>query len=159
MKPNRKPKKKGIAYHDTQNPVHGYINMNLIKYIRQKRENLSSNLCLPLVAGVIDNKDLSKTTSGHAKPQSLAFFVPKFCLTSQVGNTKAQTHLNPFTGLNRHTYAHSVTSYGGVTLQNIKAFGRICRAVTSSTESEPRHPMTFHSVVSTQKLLGVASNG
>lgn len=130
--------------------------MNLIKYIRQKRENLSSNLCLPLVAGVIDNKDLSKLVSGHAKPQLLAFFVPKFCLTSQVGNTKAQTHLNPFTGLNRHTYAHSVTSYGGVTLQNIKAFRRICRAVTVCTESEPRHPLRNfrNAVVLTQNLLG-----
>ena len=131
--------------------------MNLIKYIRQKRENLSINLCLPLVAGVTDNKDLSKNhVSGKAKPQSLAFFVPKFCLTSQVGNTKAQTHLNPFTGLNRHTYAHSVTSYGGVTLQNIKAFRRICEAVSNKTESEPRHPLRNfrNAVVLTQNLLG-----
>lgn len=161
MKPNRKPKKKGIAYHDTQNPVHGYTNMNLIKYIRQKRENLSSNLCLPLVAGVTDNNATTKLLAAMPSRHPLAFFVPRFCLTSQVGNTKAQTHLNPFTGLNRHTYARSVTSYGGVTLQNIKAFRRICRAVTVCTESEPRHPLRNfrNTVVITQKQIGVANHG
>ena len=108
---------------------------------------------LPLVAGVIDNKDLSKTQSGQASRYSLAFFVRKFCLLSQSGMMKAQTHLPPFIGVNRHTYANSVTSYGGVTLQN-KPVRQICRAVTIVTESEPRHPMTFHSVVLTQKAIG-----
>ena len=108
---------------------------------------------LPLVAGVIDNKDLSKTQSGQASRYSLAFFVRKFFLLSQSGMMKAQTHLPPFIGVNRHTYANSVTSYGGVTLQN-KPVRQICRAVTIVTESEPRHPMTFHSVVLTRKSQG-----
>ena len=79
---------------------------------------------------------------------------PRPQAATQDSSTTPLTHI---TGLNRHTYAHSVTSYGGVTLQNKRK--PICRAVTIVTESEPRHPMTFHSVVSTQKLLGVASNG
>ena len=107
---------------------------------------------LQSVAGVIDNKDLSKFSSGQASRYLLAFFVPKFRLLSQSGDNKAQTHLPQFTGVNRHTYAHSVTSYGGVTLQNKRK--PICRAVSTKTESEPRHPMIFHSVVLTQNLVG-----
>jgi hypothetical protein len=108
---------------------------------------------LLLVADMMDNRVLSKNNSGQASRYSLAFFVRKFCLLSQSGMMKAQTHLPPFIGVNRHTYANSVTSYGGVTLQN-KPVRQICRAVTIVTESEPRHPMTFHSVVLTQKAIG-----
>ena len=107
---------------------------------------------LLLVADMMDNRVLSKNNSGQASRYSLAFFVRKFCLLSQSGMMKAQTHLPPFIGVNRHTYANSVTSYGGVTLQNKRK--PICRAVTLCTESEPRHPMTFHSVVLTQKAIG-----
>ena len=109
---------------------------------------------LQSVAGVIDNKDLSKTNSDTPNRYPLAFFMPKYRLTSQVSDNLSVTHLTHFTGLNRHTYAQSVTSYGGVTLQNKRK--PICRAVTVCTESEPRHPMTFHSVVLTQKQIGVA---
>ena len=115
-------------------------------------ENTSLKNSLPLVAGMMDNKDLSRIYSDTPNRYLLAFFVPKFRLLSQSGDNKAQTHLPQFTGVNRHTYAHSVTSYGGVTLQNKRK--PICRAVTNSTESEPHHPMIFHSVVLTQKLLG-----
>ena len=107
---------------------------------------------LQSVAGVIDNKDLSKNNSGQASRYSLAFFVSKFWLASQATQDSSTTPLTHITGLNRHTYAHSVTSYGGVTLQNKRK--PICRAVTIVTESEPRHPMIFHSVVLTQKAIG-----
>lgn len=113
----------------------------------------SLNDSLPLVAGMIDNRGLSKIhASGQPFRYLLAFFVPKFRLLSQSGDNKAQTHLPQFTGVIRHTYAHSVTSYGGVTLQNKRK--PICRAVSTKTESEPRHPMIFHSVVLTQNLVG-----
>ena len=108
---------------------------------------------LQSVAGVIDNKDLSKTISGQASRYSLAFFVPKFRLLSQSGDNKAQIHLPQFTGVNRHIMPALAAVYDGVTLQN-SPFWVICRAVTNSTESEPHHPMIFHSVVLTQKLLG-----
>ena len=115
-------------------------------------ENTSLKNSLPLVAGMMDNKDLSRIYSDTPNRYLLAFFVPKFRLLSQSGDNKAQTHLPQFTGVNRHTYAHSVTSYGGVTLQNKRK--PICRAVSTKTESEPRHPMIFHSVVLTQNLVG-----
>lgn len=108
---------------------------------------------LPLVAGMMDNKDLSKSTSGQASRYPLAFFVPKFRLLSQSGDNKAQIHLPQFTGVNRHIMPALAAVYDGVTLQN-SPFWVICRAVSSRTESEPHHPMTFHSVVLTQKLLG-----
>ena len=113
----------------------------------------SLNNRLPLVAGMMDNRDLSKTISGQAIRYSLAFFVPKFRLLSQSGDNKAQIHLPQFTGVNRHIMPALAAVYDGVTLQN-SPFWVICRAVTNSTESEPHHPMIFHSVVLTQKLLG-----
>ena len=116
-------------------------------------ENTSLKNSLPLVAGMMDNKDLSKTISGQASRYSLAFFVPKFRLLSQSGDNKAQIHLPQFTGVNRHIMPALAAVYDGVTLQN-SPFWVICRAVTNSTESEPHHPMIFHSVVLTQKLLG-----
>lgn len=110
----------------------------------------SLNNHLPLVAGMIDNRDLSKIhASGQPFRYLLAFFVPKFRLLSQSGDNKAQTHLPQFAGVNRHIMPALAKSYGGVTLQN-KPLRQICEAVTCVTESEPRHPMIFHSVVNTQ---------
>lgn len=113
----------------------------------------SLNNRLPLVAGMMDNKDLSRIYSDTPNRYLLAFFVPKFRLLSQSGDNKAQTHLPQFTGVNRHTYAHSVTSYGGVTLQNKpigEYAGRFC-----ITESEPRHPLrNFRSVALSQNHTG-----
>ena len=117
-------------------------------------ENTSLNNRLPLVAGMMDNKDLSKTISGQASRYSLAFFAPKYRLTSQVTDIDSATHHPKLTGVNRHIMPALAKSYGGVTLQNKRK--PICRAVTVCTESEPRHPMTFHSVVLTQKQIGVA---
>ena len=105
------------------------------------------------VAGVIDNKDLSKSTSGQASRYSLAFFAPKYRLTSQVTDIDSATHHPKLTGVNRHIMPALAKSYGGVTLQN-KPLRQICEAVTCVTESEPRHPMIFHSVVLTQNLVG-----
>ena len=107
---------------------------------------------LQSVAGVIDNKDLSKSHSGQASRYPLAFFVPKFRLLSQSGDTKAQIHPPQFTGVNRHIMPALAAVYDGVTLQNKRK--PICRAVSTKTESEPRHPMIFHSVVLTQNLVG-----
>ena len=108
---------------------------------------------LPLVAGMMDNRDLSNNhASGQPFRYLLAFFVPKFCLLSQSGDNKAQTHLPQFAGVNRHIMPALAKSYGGVTLQNKRK--PICRAVSTKTESEPRHPMIFHSVVLTQNLVG-----
>lgn len=115
-------------------------------------ENTSLKNSLPLVAGMMDNKDLSKFSSGQPSRYLLAFFVRKFWLASQATQDNSTAHLPQFTGVIRHTYAHSVTSYGGVTLQNKRK--PICRAVSTKTESEPRHPMIFHSVVLTQNLVG-----
>ena len=107
---------------------------------------------LLLVAGMGQNITLSKTNSDTPNRYPLAFFMPKYRLTSQVSDNLSITHLTHFTGLNRHTYAQSVTSYGGVTLQNKRK--PICRAVSTKTESEPRHPMIFYFFLLTQNLVG-----
>ena len=112
----------------------------------------SLNDSLPLMAGMMDNRDLSKTISGQASRYSLAFFVPKFWLASQASQDKDTTHHPKSIGVNRHIMPALAAVYDGVTLQNKRK--PICRAVTNSTESEPHHPMIFHSVVLTQKLLG-----
>ena len=115
-------------------------------------ENTSLKNSLPLVAGMMDNKDLSKTISGQASRYSLAFFVPKFRLLSQSGDNKAQIHLPQFTGVNRHIMPALAAVYDGVTLKN-KPIGEYSRRFYV-TESEPHHPMTFHSVVLTQNYIG-----
>ena len=107
---------------------------------------------LQSVAGVIDNKDLSKSHSGQASRYPLAFFVPKFRLLSQSGDTKAQIHQTQFTGVNRHIMPALAAVYDGVTLKN-KPIGEYSRRFYV-TESEPHHPMTFHSVVLTQNYIG-----
>ena len=112
---------------------------------------------LQSVAGVIDNKDLSKSHSGQASRYSLAFFAPKYRLTSQVTDIDSATHHPKLTGVNRHIMPALAAVYDGVTLQN--KCKPICRAVTNSTESEPHHPMIFHSVVLTQNTIGVVSHG
>jgi hypothetical protein len=73
-------------------------------------ENTSLNNRLPLVAGMMDNKDLSKLESGQPSRYSLAFFMPNYRLTSQVNDINSIAPLTHFTGLNRHIYAHSVTN-------------------------------------------------
>ncbi len=90
---------------------------------------------------------------------TLAFFVSKTCLDPQ---SSKELSANPLTHLQGKTIiskmSKSSTTYDGATLQNTIAFGRICRAVAISTESEPHHPIFNNSVVSTQKLIGGLSN-
>lgn len=110
---------------------------------------------LQSMAGMMDNRVLSKLSSGKAKPQLLAFFVPDNRLTSQVNDEPSATLLPHFTGVNRHILLATLPAvYDGVTLQNTIALWRICEAVATKTESEPHHPMMFHSVVLTQNLVG-----
>lgn len=113
----------------------------------------SLNNRLPLVAGMMDNRVLSNNhVSGKAKPQLLAFFVPENRLTSQVTDKPSATLLPHFTGVNRHILLATLPAvYDGVTLQNTIALWRICEAVADVTESEPHHPMMFHSVINIQK--------
>ena len=149
--------KKGLpSYHTKQAkpPIYKeYFNMINILYFALNGEFNSLNNRLPLVAGMMDNRVLSKSTSGQASRYSLAFFAPKYRLTSQVTDIDSATHRPKLTGVNRHIMPALAAVYDGVTLQN-SPFWVICRAVSSRTESEPHHPMTFHSVVITQKLLG-----
>ena len=115
---------------------------------------------LQSVAGVIDNKDLSKTNSDTPNRYPLAFFMPKYRLTSQVSDNLSVTHLTHFTGLNRHIYAHSVTNYDEVTPQNKIAERRICGAVAFTTESEPcLTPFWDKQIIITQNVKGVANHG
>lgn len=109
------------------------------------------------VAGVTDNKDLSKRKSGMPCRYPLAFFVLKNRVASQVTDHNSTTHLPPFLGVNRHILGQpqfeEVKFCGWVTLLN-NPFWRIGRAVAFTTESEPSHPMIFHSVVLTQNVKG-----
>lgn len=112
---------------------------------------------LQSVAGVIDNKDLSKSKSGMPNRYSLAFFMPNYRLTSQVNDMDSIAPLTHFTGLNRHIYAHSVTNYDEVTPQNKIAERRICGAVAFTTESEPcLTPFWDKQIIITQNVKGVA---
>ena len=123
-------------------------------------ENTSLNNRLPLVAGMMDNKDLSKSKSGMPNRYSLAFFVPNYRLTSQVNDIDSIAPLTHFTGLNRHIYAHSVTNYDEVTPQNKIAERRICGAVAFTTESEPcLTPFWDKQIIITQNVKGVANHG
>lgn len=110
----------------------------------------SLNDSLPLMAGMMDNRNLSKTiVSGQASRYLLAFFVPKFWLASQASQDKDTTHHPKSIGVNRHIMPALAKIYDGVTLQN-KPIRQICEAVTNEAESEPHHPMIFHSVITTQ---------
>ena len=115
-------------------------------------ENTSFNNRLPLVAGMMDNRDLSNNhASGKPYRYSLAFFVPKFWKAPQANQDKDATHLTQFTGLNRHKFMAALPAvYVRKTSQN-SPFWVICGAATCVAESDSEHPMTFHSVVTTQK--------
>ncbi|ATQ83932.1 hypothetical protein MOTT16_08905 [Moraxella osloensis] len=115
---------------------------------------------LQSVAGVIDNKDLSKLESGQPSRYSLAFFMPNYRLTSQVNDIDSIAPLTHFTGLNRHIYAHSVTNYGEVTSQNKIAFTVNMRGGFFRAKSEPCLPpfWDWQSLL-TQQSKGVANHG
>ena len=85
----------------------------------------SLNDSLPLMAGMMDNRDLSKTISGQASRYSLAFFVPKFWLASQASQDKDTTHHPKSIGVNRHIMPALAISYDGFTQPNTTAVWRI----------------------------------
>ena len=104
--------------------------------------------------------DLSKNVSGQASRYLLAFFVPDNSPASQAvtmpSSTTLRAHLSASRGHSLISIAnHLLTDYDGLTLQNKIAERRICRAVTTNTESKTRHPILLpYSVALTHKLVG-----
>ncbi|MCD6252553.1 MAG: hypothetical protein J7J29_09565 [Psychrobacter sp.] len=104
--------------------------------------------------------DLSKISSDMPSRTSLAFFVPDNSAASQAvsirSSTAPQAHLSATRGqtiISKVTT--SPTDYDGLTLQNKIAERRICRAVTTKTESKTRHPIPLpYSVALTHNLVG-----
>ena len=128
---------------------------------------LSLIACQPVNAKPIatdDNSgyyiDLSKTQSGQASRDILAFFVPVIGMDSQSLSKHTDTALRAHLSATReHSLIsianHLLTDYDGLTLQNKRAERRICRAVATNTESKTRHPILLpYSVALTQKLVG-----
>lgn len=92
------------------------------------------------------DKDLSKISSGQASRYQLAFFVSNICRASQAKHDKSTAPI---------CLSQGRTVYDGVTSQNKIANRRICGAVSTDTESEPRHPILLpYSVTLTHKLVG-----
>ena len=133
---------------------------------------LSLIACQPVNAKPIatdDNSgyyiDLSNSTSGQASRDFLAFFVPDNSAASQAvtmpSSTAPNTHLSASRGHSLISIAnHLLTDYDGLTLQNKIAERRICRAVSSKTESKTRHPISLlYSVALTQNLTGGSYHG
>ena len=128
--------------------------------------------CQPVTAKQIasDNTsgyyiDLSKITSGQASRYLLAFFVPDNSAASQAVTVPSSTAPNAHLSATReHSLIsianHLLTDYDGLTLQNTIAVRRICRAVTTNTESKTRHPIfLLYSVALTHKLVGGSYHG
>ncbi len=109
--------------------------------------------------------DLSKSTSGQASRDILAFFVPDNSAASQAvtiqSSTASQAHTCATRGQTIISKVNtSPTDYDGLTLQNKTAVRRICGAVSCRTESKTRHPIPLsYSVAYTQKLQGVIHHG
>ncbi|MFK3915637.1 hypothetical protein [Psychrobacter sp. NPDC078501] len=105
---------------------------------------------------------LSNSNSGHASRHPLAFFVPDNGVDSQThsnySSTAPKAHLSASRAQTLIFMAAPQclpNNYDGMTLQNKIAFGRICRAVSVRTESEPRHPIPLsYSLAPTQNLTG-----
>ena len=110
-------------------------------------ENTSLKNSLPLVAGMMDNKDLSRIYSDTPNRYLLAFFVPKFRLLSQSGDNKAAK---------RHIYSllhyGVIASYGGLIRPNKRPFtGNKSSRLLAVVETRP----PFLSVgIQTTKLIG-----
>ena len=110
-------------------------------------------------------RDLSKISSDMPSRTLLAFFVPDNSAASQAvtirSSTAPQAHLSATRGqtiISKVTT--SPTDYDGLTLQNKIAERRICRAVTTNTESKTRHPILLpYSVALTHKSLGAIHHG
>ncbi|MGE6390445.1 hypothetical protein ACQKDP_07625 [Psychrobacter pacificensis] len=114
---------------------------------------LSLVACQPVNAKQIATDDssgyyinLSKISSGQASRHTLAFFVSNICLASQAKHDSSTAPIY---------LSQGKTVYDGVTSQNKIANRRICGAVSTDTESEPRHPILLpYSVALTQKTVG-----
>ena len=108
---------------------------------------------------------LSKTQSGQASRDLLAFFVSDHSMNPQIHAKHSDTTLKAYLSAPRDKTLipmanHLPTNYDGTTLQNKIAERRICRAVTLCTESEPRHPiLRTYSVAPTQKHKGDSYHG
>lgn len=104
--------------------------------------------------------DLSKISSGQPSRNTLAFFVPDNSAASQAVTMPSciapQAHTRATRGQTIISKVNtSPTDYDGLTLQNKTAERRICRAVTTNTESKTRHPISLaYSVALTHKLVG-----
>ena len=109
--------------------------------------------------------DLSKISSDMPSRTLLAFFVPVIDADAQSlsipTDTAPQAQLSAARGQTIILIAdHLLTDYDGLTLQNKIAVRRICRAVTTNTESKTRHPILLpYSVALTHKLVGVIHHG
>ena len=133
---------------------------------------LSLIACQPVNAKPIatnDNSgyyiDLSKLNSDMPSRTSLAFFVPNNSSASQAVTIQSSTTLRAHLSASRghsliSTASQLLTDYDGLTLQNKIAVRRICRAVTTKTESKTRHPILLpYSVALTHKLVGAIHHG
>ena len=104
--------------------------------------------------------DLSKISSDMPSRTLLAFFVPDNSAASQAvtihSSIAPQAHLSATRGQTIISKVNtSPTDYDGLTLQNTIAERRICRAVTTNTESKTRHPILLpYGVALTHKLVG-----
>lgn len=110
-------------------------------------------------------EDLSKISSGQASRDILAFFVPDNSVASQAVTIQSSTAPKAHLSATREhslisTASQLLTDYDGLTLQNKIAVRRICRAVTTNTESKTRHPISLsYSVALTHKLVGAIHHG
>ena len=102
--------------------------------------------------------DLSKKhASGKPSRYLLAFFMPVIDVDAQSLSIHTgiapQAHLSATRGQTIISMAnYLLTDYDGLSLQNIIAERRICRAVTCVTESKTCHPISLlYSVALTQK--------
>ena len=133
---------------------------------------LSLLACQPVNAKLIATNtnngyyiDLSKISSDMPSRTLLAFFVPDNSAASQAvtihSSTAPQAHLSATRGQTIISKViTSPTDYDGLTLQNKIAERRICRAVTTNTESKTRHPILLpYSVALTHKSLGGSCHG
>lgn len=103
---------------------------------------------------------LSKNVSDLPSRTLLAFFMPDNSAASQAVPIYSSIAPHAYLSVSRGQTIISIanyllTDYDGLTLQNIIAVRRICRAVTNVTESKTRHPILLpYSVALTQKTLG-----
>ena len=111
---------------------------------------------LQSVAGVIDNKDLSKLESGQPSRYSLAFFMPNYRLTSQVNDIDSIAPLTHFTGLNRHKFMPVLAAV--YVRKDIAKYKSLLGEYAGRLLLRPRviseHPMISHSVNLTHNLVG-----